>query len=165
MKKSTKQEVVTSVFIFLWIFLINVVTPIITTAPAWPMFFVTIFFFTLGGDVKQIPSIFLSGFVGISSALVLVKLLGVLAPVMGEVPAMTLLLFIVLALIIVGGNFFPLFFNNITFAYLTICGINMAMIEKSFTSWMLMFVIGGPIILGGAMAIFALVGKAFKVKE
>lgn len=41
--KSTKEEVITSIVILLWIFAVNLITPMITTAPAWPMFFVTIF--------------------------------------------------------------------------------------------------------------------------
>lgn len=77
---------------------------------------------------------------------------------------MALLLFLVLALIIVGGSFFPLFFNNITFAYLTICTIDLTIIETSFMNWLLMFVIGGAIILAGAIVIAAVIGKLFVKK-
>ena len=163
-KKASKQEVMTSVGILFWIFLVNIVTPMVTSAPPWPMFFVTIFFFTLGGDVKQISSIFLSGLVGIGSAFIVFKLLGVLTPILGGTAAMALLLFLVLALIIVGGSFFPLFFNNITFAYLTICTIDLTIIETSFMNWLLMLVIGGTIILAGAIVIAAAIGKLFVKK-
>lgn len=163
-KKASTQDTVTSVFVLLWIFFINIATLMVTSAPAWPMFFVTIFFFTLGGDTKQIPSIFLGGIVGISFAFVLMKLLGLFAPLIGELAATALLIFIVLAMIIVGGNSFPLIFNNITFVYLTICAIDMSIIIDSTVEWLIMLVVGGSIILIGAMVIFMLVGKVFSRK-
>lgn len=160
-KKASKQQIVTSVITFLWIFAINIITPMITSAPAWPMFFVTIFFAVSGGNVKEIKSIILSGFVAICMLYLLNKILGVLSPVMGGTAALALLIFIVLALIIVGGNFFPLFLNNYTFGYLTIGTIDFSIIEERFVGWLLMFLIGGAIILGGVLAISILVGKAF----
>lgn len=163
-KKVTKQALVTSIFILFWIFAINIVTPMITSAPAWPMFFVTIFFFVLGGDVKQIPSIFLSGFVGILLAFVVYSILGVIAPVLGVAGATALLIFIALAIIIVGGNWFPMFLNNITFGYLTVCAIDLTIIPERFAGWMLMLLIGGPIILGGALLLATLAGKICKNK-
>lgn len=165
LKKASKKEIVTSVGILFWIFLVNIVTPMVTSAPPWPMFFVTIFFFTLGGDVKQILSIFLSGLIGICISFIVIKLLGLLTPIIGGTAAMAILLFVVLALIIVGGSFFPLFFNNITFAYLTICTIDLAIIETSFINWLLMFLIGGAIILAGALVIAATVEKLFAEKR
>lgn len=165
LKKASKQEIVTSVCILLWIFVVNVATPMITSLPAWPMFFVTIFFFTLGANVKQIPTIFLSGIMGILSAFVLIKLLGVMAPVLGEVSATLILLFSVLAIIIVGGNFLPVLFNNITFCYLTVCTIDMALIEGSTTGWLLMHIVGGMVILAGALLISIMVDKCFKERK
>lgn len=165
LKKGSKQEVVTSVFIFLWIFIINIGTPLVTSWPAWPMFFVTIFFFIMGGDIKKIPSIFLSGLVGIGSAFILIKLLGLLGPVIGETPATALLLGAVLALIIIGGNFAPGLFNNVAFAYLTVCGIDLTIIENRFVGWVVMHTIGGGIILSGALLIFMVVGKIFEKKK
>ena len=164
-KKASKQEIVTSIGMLIWIFLVNIVTPMITSAPPWPMFLVTIFFFTLGGDVKQIKTIFLSGIVGICMTYIVLQILIMITPIMGETAAMALLIFIVLALIIVGGNFFPVIFNNITFAFLTICTIDFAIIESSFMSWLLMFLIGGAIILTGALVIVTVIGKVFARKE
>lgn len=163
-EKASKQQVVTSIFIWLWIFIINISTPLITSAPPWPMYFVTIFFFLLGGDPKKIKSIYLSGIVGICGTYITLQLLKVLGPIIGMVPALLILLLIVLGLIIVGGNFFPLFFNNMTFAFLTVCTINFEIIESSFVNWILMFLIGGTIILGGALLIAVLVGKRFEKK-
>lgn len=158
-KKSTKAEVFMSVVILFWIFAVNIVTPMLTTAPAWPMFFVTIFFFTMGGELKNALSIFLSGLFGICSAWALVKLLAILSPDMGVQMATALLVFAVLTLIIVGGNFVPSVFNNIAFGYLTIAAIDMTIVEERFVGWVLMHIIGGVIILGGVLLISMVCSK------
>lgn len=158
-KHPSKAEIISSIAILFWIFIVNIGALVFTTLPAWPMFFVTIFFFTMGADVKNIPSIFLSGLAGIVFAWSLIKLLAVMAPIMGEFPATAILLFAVLAIIIVSGNFLPGVFNNIAFAYLTICAIDMSIVEERFLGWMAMHLVGGAIILGGALLISVLLAK------
>lgn len=164
-RKPSKQELVTSIGIFIWILLVNIAAPLITSVPPWPMFFVTIFFFTLGGDPKNISMIFASGFVGLFSTFVLFKLLGVFAPTFGELPTTLVILTFILGLIIIGGCYFPICLNNITFAYLTIATINPEIIESHFVGWTLMFLIGGAIILGGALVIAVTIGKKFETAE
>lgn len=163
-KEVSKQQLYTSIFIWLWIFFINIATPLITTAPPWPMFFVTIFFFALGADVNQIKTIFLSGIVGIVGTYIALQLLNFLTPIIGMVPSLAIILGAILALIIIGGNWLPVCFNNITFAYLTICTINFEIIESSWIGWLVMFIVGGGIILGGALFIAVTVGKHFEGK-
>lgn len=113
------------------------------------------FFFVMGGDLKNAPSIFISGLFGIFSAWALVKLLALLTPTTGVETATALLLFAILAIIIVGGNFMPGICNNIAFGYLTIAAIDMTIVEDRFVGWVLMHVIGGAIILGGVLLVFA----------
>lgn len=151
-KDVSKQQVLASVFILIWIFIINVVTPLVTTLPAWPMFFVTIFFFILGGDLKNIKVVFLSGFVGITLTYLVFALVGVFAPIIGELPATAILLFLALGLIIVGGNWFPVCLNNIAFAYMTAATVDLTIINSSSTiGWLIMLFVGGAAILGGAL--------------
>ena len=156
LRKATGQEVFVSSFVFIWIFIVNIAAPMITSAPTWPMYFVTIFFFTMGGDVKKISSIFLSGAMGIFFAWMLLKAILVMAPVTGEATAVAILLFIILGLVIVGGNYCPDIFNNITFAYLTIATINIEIVESYAIRWVLMHLIGGGIILTGARGSIAI---------
>lgn len=164
LKKTSKQDIVTSLLILFWIFVLSIMTPIITIISPWPMFFVAIFFFMLGNNNnKQIISIFLSGIVGISSAFIFMKSLNILLPIIGETPAIVLSFITILTIIIIGGNFFPLFLNNIAFAYLTISMINMAIIIDSTLGRLLMLVVGGTIILTGIMIIYWIVNKLFKV--
>lgn len=158
-KEVSKQAILTSVLITIWIFVVNVVTPLITTAPPWPMFFVTIFFAVLGNDPKNIKMIALSGGAGILIGFILMTVLGIVAPIFGILPSFLVLLFIALGTIIIGGNWFPLFLNNITFGYLTICAIDIPSIPDMFVSWILMFIIGGVIILGGVFLLGMLAAK------
>ena len=58
LRKASGQEVFVSSFVFLWIFIVNIVAPMVTSAPTWPMYFVTIFFFTMDADVKRFPLFF-----------------------------------------------------------------------------------------------------------
>lgn len=144
-------EVITSFVILLLIFAAFIVTPLITSLPAWPMFFVTIFFFIQGADPKKIASIFLGGAVGILIAFGLVMLLGVIAPSIGVVAATAILVFVALAIIILGGTVLPALLNNVTFAYLTVCAINLESIKSSTVGWLIMLIVGGGILLTTAL--------------
>lgn len=164
--KAKKQQVITSVFIFLWILIVNLITPLITEIPAWPMFFVSIFFFVMGEDMKNIKPIFGGGITGIILMYVLSVVLLKMQPVLGEAMTMFILLTLILFLIIVGGNFVPTLFNNITFAFLTIGTINLdpVLIHDSCGGWLGMLVIGGIVILGGIFGIVGIVNKVMVKK-
>lgn len=160
-KNVSQQQLVTSIFILLWIFIINVASPMITTVPPWPMFFVAICI-ALTGDVKKV---FLSGLTGILLLGVLNLCLVALAPIIGELVAVLFLTFVVLAIILVGENWLPICLNNITFAYITVGTINLDIVGESFVGWLLMFVIGGAIIFGGIILINIISGKIFAKKD
>lgn len=164
MNKPTKNEVIMNVVIFLWIFVVNVVAAIVSPIPTWPMFFVTIFFFTLGADTKNIAKIFLSAAMGLVFALLFSLALTHLSPVIGIVPTLIISLFIILGLVIVGGGYLPIIFNNITFAYLTIGTITMEIIGDNFLNWIIMLVLGGAVILGGCLILMNLLMKRFAKK-
>lgn len=164
-KKAPKIQVISTLVIFLWIFIVNIAAVILVKVPTWPMFFVTIFFFLLQGDKKKIPTIFLSGIVGIGFAFLLYKGIVVFSPAMGTLGAVAVLLFVILGLIIVGGNYFPVIFSNITFAYLTIASIDLTVVEQNFLPWILMLIIGGAIILLGSLGSLWLLGKIFAPKD
>ena len=69
-KPSRHQFIVTSC-VLVWIFIVNVAAIALGIA-GWPLFFVTIFFFALGADMKNVPSIFAGGTLGLIAALGLV---------------------------------------------------------------------------------------------
>ncbi len=159
--KAKKEQVIPSIFVFLWILVINLITPLITVVPAWPMFLVSIFFFVMGEDLKNIKQIFGGGISGIILMYFLSIALLKLQPIWGKEITMFILLAFMLSLIIIGGNFLPIIFNNITFAFLTVGTINLdpVLIHNSCIGWLMMLIIGGTIILGGIFVIVSIVNK------
>lgn len=158
MRKPTKGELPVLWGIFAWIFIVNIAAPILVPQfQTWPMYFVTIFFFTMGGDTKNIPTIFGGALLGLIMAYVLTMGLNTLAPSIGIVGALVVLLFVILAFIIVGGGFLPVICNNMAFAYMTIATINMELVPSQIFNWIGMLFIGGAVILGGCLVMVKII--------
>lgn len=156
-KKPSKGETIITACVFVWILFVNILAAVMGLS-SWPMFFVTIFFFALGADMKNIPNIFAGGTLGLVSAFLLAKGLAALTPAVGAMGAFSLLITILLAVIILGGLVAPVACNNMAFAYLTAACINIGNISlESIVNNLLMLWIGGAVILGVAL-LFAQIG-------
>ena len=150
-KPSRHQFIVTSC-VLVWIFIVNVAA-IAQGIAGWPLFFVTIFFFALGADMKNVPSIFAGGTLGLIAALGLHAGTFGLAPSLGLLGAFSVSIAIVLAVIILGGTVCPVACNNVAFAYLTVATVNFEAITPAVIGYqMVVFWVGGAIILGGSLA-------------
>ena len=150
-KPSRHQFIVTSC-VLVWIFIVNVAAIALGIA-GWPLFFVTIFFFALGADMKNVPSIFAGGTLGLIAALGLHAGTFGLAPSLGLLGAFSVSIAIVLAVIILGGTVCPVACNNVAFAYLTVATVNFEAITPAVIGYqMVVFWVGGAIILGGSLA-------------
>src|SRR5699024_3875583 len=150
-KPSRHQFIVTSC-VLVWIFIVNVAAIALGIA-GWPLYFVTIFFFALGADMKNVPSIFAGGTLGLIAALGLHAGTFGLAPSLGLLGAFSVSIAIVLAVIILGGTVCPVACNNVSFAYLTFATVNFAAMPPSVIGYqMVVFWVGGAIILGGSLA-------------
>ena len=157
-KPSRHQFIVTSC-VLVWIFIVNVAAIALGIA-GWPLFFVTIFFFALGADMKNVPSIFAGGTLGLIAALGLHAGTFGLAPSLGLLGAFSVSIAIVLAVIILGGTVCPVACNNVAFAYLTVATVNFEAITPALIGYqMAVFWVGGAIILGGSLAAAAIGGK------
>ncbi len=157
-KPSRHQFIVTSC-VLVWIFIVNVAAIALGIA-GWPLFFVTIFFFALGADMKNVPSIFVGGTLGLIAALGLHAGTFGLAPSLGLLGAFSVSIAIVLAVIILGGTVCPVACNNVAFAYLTVATVNFEAITPALIGYqMAVFWVGGAIILGGSLAAAAIGGK------
>lgn len=158
MKKTNKNEVFVISVVFVWIYIVNVVSAILGLV-GWPMYFVPIFFFIQGADKKKIPSIFIGATLGLLASYFLVSGLGALTPAIGLVPAFMILIGIILAVIIIGGTVCPIACNNVAFAYLTASTINLEGITfASITNNLLVLYLGGGIMLAGAIGA-SMIGK------
>ena len=149
-QKPNRHQVIVTTCVLIWIFIVNVAA-IALGVTGWPLYFVTIFFFALGADMKNVPSIFAGGTLGLIAALGSTR-----APLPGALPgaagAFSVSIAIVLAVIILGGTVCPVACNNVAFAYLTVATVNFEAITPAVIGYqMVVFWVGGAIILGGSL--------------
>ena len=83
-QKPSRHQVIVTSCVLVWIFIVNVAAIALGVA-GWPLYFVTIFFFALGADMKNVPSIFAGGTLGLLAAL------GLHAGTFGLAPSLGLL--------------------------------------------------------------------------
>lgn len=158
-QKPDRHHLIVTSAVLVWIFIVNVAAVALGIA-GWPLFFVTIFFFALGADMKNIPSIFVGGTLGLVAALALYMGTFGLASSLGLLGAFSLSIAIVLSVIILGGTVCPVACNNIAFAYLTVATVNFEEITPAIIgSQLIAFWVGGAIILGGSLVAAKLGGK------
>lgn len=150
-QKPSRHQFIVTTCVLIWIFIVNVAA-IALGVTGWPLYFVTIFFFALGADKKNIPSIFAGGTLGLIAALGLHAGTFGLAPSLGLLGAFSISIAIVLAVIILGGTVCPVACNNVAFAYLTVATVNFEAITPALIGYqMVVFWVGGAIILGGSL--------------
>jgi hypothetical protein len=158
--KPDKMELKIRIGLFLWVFVVNIAAPILVPQyPAWPMWVASIYYFTAGMTLKAAQEAFCGGLVGLIAAYALGAGFEVLAPSLGLLPVLVILLFIILGLIIVGGAYVPIALNNSAFLYLTIATIHLETIGTNFLPYILMLIVGGGILVGGCLAIVQTVVK------
>lgn len=151
-QKPNRHQLIVTASVLIWIFIVNVAA-IALGVTGWPLYFVTIFFFALGADMKNVPSIFAGGTLGLIAALGLHAGTFGLAPSLGLLGAFSISIAIVLAVIILGGTVCPVACNNVAFAYLTVATVNFEAITPAVIGYqMVVFWVGGAIILGGSLA-------------
>lgn len=157
-QKPNRHQFIVTASVLIWIFIVNVAA-IALGVTGWPLYFVTIFFFALGADKKNIPSIFAGGTLGLLAALGLHAGTFGLAPSLGLLGAFSISIGIVLAVIILGGTVCPVACNNVAFAYLTVATVNFEEITPAIIgSQLITFWVGGAVILGGSL-LFASIGN------
>lgn len=151
-QKPDRHHVIVTASVLVWIFIVNVAAVALGIA-GWPLYFVTIFFFALGADMKNIPMIFAGGTLGLVAALALYAGTFGLAPYMGLLGAFALSIGVILTVIILGGTVCPVVCNNAAFAYLTVATVNFEEITPALIGYqMAVFWVGGIVILGGSLA-------------
>jgi hypothetical protein len=148
---------------------------------SWPIFFVTIFYYVMGGNKKKIPEILCGGLFGLGMALLLFvgvwTIMGQSALANGTSAETTdfaiafiPVIVVILAIVIMGGTVAPLFCNNIAFGYMTIATVQMGRFLwypwLSGDKWMMTWPVGptqGPAYFAqeiGMNALVFLVGGA-----
>ena len=117
--------------------------------PAWPVFFVMMFFFLAHMDKKAAPNIIIGALVGIGCFVTARPVIVALAPITGLAMGRLLYLLVVVGAIIVFREMVPVMLNDYAFAYLLLSG--MAAKASSFPpnplSWMAVTLVGGILII------------------
>lgn len=142
-----------------WVIVLNIIIIMLQIPGGWTLFFANIFFFEMGADVKKLKTIFWGGSTGLACAWILAMTEGVLGPVIGGLPALFIVLALIIYIIIVLGPIVPSCFNNVAFAFLTISTINMQQVASGTLSYLIVFIIGGVIMIGGCILILKLFEK------
>ncbi|MDR2052264.1 MAG: hypothetical protein LBP80_02540 [Treponema sp.] len=155
------------------------------STPTWPMFFVTIFYFIMGNTPKKSLDILCGGLFGLLMALFLFwatwQLMGQSAVFRGEPGLLEFkyafipVIFVILGVIIMGGTFCPLIFNNVAFGYLVAGSISLGkfyytpngveLFAREIGNYTLVFLIGGGIFLGGCILIQNVLIKLLTAKK
>jgi hypothetical protein len=116
----------------------------------WPAFFISIFFFLAGMDVKQLVNIMAGAIFGLILATLLMMAAGALIPSMGMTWGILVPLFVILFVLVAFGELLPWICNNYAFSYFTIALAFGA--EQQLVTWSV------TTILGGAFLVLGLVG-------
>jgi hypothetical protein len=121
--------------------------------PAWPAFVALVLFFLEHMDVKKVPHILVGSVVGIGLLLLAPPAIGVLAHLLGAEWAQLAYILIAVYLIVALHDLLPMFFNSYAFMYLTIGGVALATPAPEPVAWALMAVVGGALLILGAILI------------
>lgn len=156
-----KKELVFSIILASWICIVNIVLLIFGVKNTWPIFFTTIFFYLQGADEKKVKQIFCGGLFGIFMAWVFVESSSFLAPMVGSLLAAIIPVVLIIFAIIVLGPLAPLLFNTEAFTILTVCTISAELVKANMVQYAVNFIVGGGILLAGAIAISRGVEKVF----
>jgi len=121
--------------------------------PAWPAFVALVLFFLEHMEVKKISHILVGSLVGIALLLLAPATIGVLAHVLSPETARLAYILIAVYLIVALHDMLPMFFNSYAFMYLTVGGLALATPDPRPYVWALMAVVGGGVLILGAIFI------------
>ena len=140
--------------ILIWVLVMNSIIHLSGFEYGWLIFIGNIFFFTLPGDdlKEKLATVTCGGLVGILITYVLLFGIVALTPIIGEFLGFMIPLAIGMVILINCHPLAPIFFNNVGFAYLICCTMNVEKFAANFSTYLLTFLIGGLIFTLGCIA-------------
>ena len=121
--------------------------------PAWPAFIALVLFFLEHMEVKKVSHILVGSLVGIGLLLLAAPGIGALAHVLSPDWARLAYILIAVYLIVALHDLLPMFFNSYAFMYLTVGGVALATPGPNPYLWALVAVVGGGLLILGAIFI------------
>ncbi len=158
-----KKTLIAALVVAAWLCVTIVVLGIFKIHQVWPAMFTLLFFFEKGGDVKNLPNIFVGAVVGLLLAALVPIAVGVIAPTVGVPAGSLIVVFILVFLIIALSDVAHMFFNNYAFAYFTIALIFGK--EQLTVQWLIVLLAGGVFFTGGVLVFAKLLGMSTEVDK
>ncbi|MEJ8553370.1 hypothetical protein [Tepidibacter sp. Z1-5] len=158
--KITKAHLKLTTLIVTWLVICNVIFEQLHIHDAWPAFFISVFFFAYELDTKRLKEIFIGAASGLVLGYSIPIVLGILAPIFGPQIAFNMYLAMVLFFIMATKPIAHTALNSITFAYGTLCLMNITEITDHVVEWGLIMVFGGLLLIGGIIGIVKILAKA-----
>lgn len=140
--------------LLIWILVVNAIIHVAGFKYGWVIFIGNIFLFTLPGDdfKKKLSEVTFGGLVGILLSYILLLAIMALTPIVGDLLGFMIPLAIGMIILINGHPFAPAFLNNVGFAYLICCTMDIEKFAANFPAYLLTFIIGGLIFNIGCLA-------------
>lgn len=151
-----KETLIAAVIVPLWIGIFIILLGILKIQQGWPAYLSLLFFMESGGKPENLKKVFIGGVVGILISYGVAFSIPLLVPIMGNLPAILLVVCSSIFLLILFGDVLPLFLNNYAFAYFMIASI----LPKQMTiEWVFVLLIGGTIFCAGVLGTMKYVVK------
>ncbi|HHW40663.1 MAG TPA: DUF1097 family protein [Syntrophomonadaceae bacterium] len=148
-----KETLIAAVVIAAMVVVTLVVLGIFKVKSGWPAFLTLLFFFESGAKTENLKNIFCGAVVGLLLAGGLPLAVKALVPSLGLEPAILLVVFIIIFLIVALGDVAHMFFNNYAFVYFTVASI---FPKQSTLEWIVVAVLGGMLFTGGSLGLLKL---------
>jgi hypothetical protein len=158
-----KKTLIAAVIVAAWLCVTIVILGIFKIHHVWPALLTLLFFFEKGGDVKNLPNIFVGAVVGLLLAALVPIAVGAIAPTVGVLAGSLIVVFVLVFLIIILGDVAHMFFNNYAFVYFTIALIFGK--EQLTVQWLIVLVAGGIFFTGGILVFAKLLGLSTKIEK
>ena len=158
-----KKTIIAALVVGAWLCVTIVVLGIFKVHQVWPAIFTLLFFFEKGGDVKNLPNIFVGSVVGLLLAALVPIAVEAIAPAVGVLAGSLIVVFVLVFLIIALSDVAHMLFNNYAFAYFTIALIFGK--EQLTVQWLIVLVAGGIFFTGGVLVFAKLLGMSTEVDK
>jgi hypothetical protein len=158
-----KKTLIAAVIVAAWLCVTIVILGIFKIHHVWPALLTLLFFFEKGGDVKNLPNIFVGAVVGLLLASLVPIAVEAIAPAVGVLAGSLIVVFVLVFLIIILGDVAHMFFNNYAFVYFTIALIFGK--EQLTVQWLIVLVAGGIFFTGGILVFAKLLGLSTKIEK
>lgn len=148
-----KETIIAGIIVAIWLILTIIILSLFGISQGWPAFLTLLFFFESGAKTENLKNIFVGAAVGLLLGAAMPVTAKALAPALGLEPALLIVVFAIVFLIIALGDVAHMFFNNYAFVYFTIACI---FPKQSTSEWLLVLLLGGAFFTGGILGIIKL---------